>query len=479
MLWTGNSAGEAFALVVSEERLWNSCVGVLRTRVPEAAWQNCFGVARPVALEGTCLVLSVPSVLARQRIEGRYLDVLRATLAEVGGASYDVRLEVNPEARADVEFDDLDVEFDDVEDKFAPVASPPAPVVDVDRRADDLPVNPRYTFEAFVIGASNRFAHAAALSVAETPAKSYNPLFIYGAAGLGKTHLLHAIANYIAENYPGMRVRYVSTETFMNEFVDAIRTNAMPAFKRRYRDCDVLLVDDVQFMENKEGLQEEFFHTFNTLHGAGRQIVISSDRPPRAIATLEVRLRSRFEWGLITDVQPPELETRLAILRKKAEGERTQVPDDVLDYIATNVTDNIRELEGALIRVSAYASLTREPLTRGLAERVLGDLISPNEPRQITPRRILDSTSEMFGFTVDELAGKSRSRPLVTARQISMYVFRELTDFSYPAIAREFGGRDHTTVIHAVEKISTQMKERRVIYDQVTELIHRIKGGAN
>jgi chromosomal replication initiator protein len=274
-----------------------------------------------------------------------------------------------------------------------------------------------------------------------------------------------------------MRVRYVSTETFMNEFVDAIRTNAMPVFKRRYRDCDVLLVDDVQFMENKEGLQEEFFHTFNTLHGAGRQIVISSDRPPRAIATLEVRLRSRFEWGLITDVQPPELETRLAILRKKAEGERSPVPDEVLDYIASNITDNIRELEGALIRVSAYASLTREPLTRGLAERVLGDLISPNEPRQITPKRILDATSEMFGFSIDDLAGKSRSRPLVTARQIGMYVFRELTDFSYPAIAREFGGRDHTTVIHAVEKISTQMKDRRVIYDQVTELIHRIKGG--
>ena len=469
----GNSAGEAYTLVVSEERLWNSCVGVLRTRVPEAAWQSCFGVARPVALEGTCLVLSVPSVLARQRIEGRYLDVLRATLEEVGGASYDVRLEVNPEAR-----DEGDLDEDLEEDEFEPTGtSRPVPAAAAERRPDDLPVNPRYSFEAFVIGASNRFAHAAALSVAETPAKSYNPLFIYGAAGLGKTHLLHAIANYIAENYPGMRVRYVSTETFMNEFVDAIRTNAMPVFKRRYRDCDVLLVDDVQFMENKEGLQEEFFHTFNTLHGAGRQIVISSDRPPRAIATLEVRLRSRFEWGLITDVQPPELETRLAILRKKAEGERAQVPDEVLDYIATNITDNIRELEGALIRVSAYASLTREPLTRGLAERVLGDLISPNEPRQITPRRILDATSEMFGFTIDELAGKSRSRPLVTARQISMYVFRELTDFSYPAIAREFGGRDHTTVIHAVEKISTQMKERRVIYDQVTELIHRIKGG--
>jgi chromosomal replication initiator protein len=445
-------------------------VGVLRTRVPEAAWQSCFGVARPVALEGSCLVLSVPSVLARQRIEARYLDVLRATLEEVGGASYDVRLEVSPDARpADEVVDEVDVEPE-------PVVTPAAPPEE--RRPDDLPVNPRYTFEAFVIGASNRFAHAAALSVAETPAKSYNPLFIYGAAGLGKTHLLHAIANYVTENYPGMRVRYVSTETFMNEFVDAIRTNAMPVFKRRYRDCDVLLVDDVQFMENKEGLQEEFFHTFNTLHGAGRQIVISSDRPPRAIATLEVRLRSRFEWGLITDVQPPELETRLAILRKKAEGERAQVPDEVLDYIATNITANIRELEGALIRVTAYASLTREPLTRGLAERVLGDLISPNEPRQITPRRILDATSEMFGFTIDELAGKSRSRPLVTARQISMYVFRELTDFSYPAIAREFGGRDHTTVIHAVEKISTQMKERRVIYDQVTELIHLIKGGS-
>jgi chromosomal replication initiator protein len=470
----GTTAREAFTLVVSEERLWNSCVGVLRTRVPEAAWQSCFGVARPLGLEGTTLVLSVPSVLARQRIEARYLDVLRATLEEVGGASYDVRLEVSPDARPDADGDEDDLDELDLEPE--PVAAaPPAPAAD--RRPDDLPVNPRYTFEAFVIGASNRFAHAAALSVAETPAKSYNPLFIYGAAGLGKTHLLHAIANYIAENYPGMRVRYVSTETFMNEFVDAIRTNAMPVFKRRYRDCDVLLVDDVQFMENKEGLQEEFFHTFNTLHGAGRQIVISSDRPPRAIATLEVRLRSRFEWGLITDVQPPELETRLAILRKKAEGERSPVPDEVLDYIASNITDNIRELEGALIRVSAYASLTREPLTRGLAERVLGDLISPNEPRQITPKRILDATSEMFGFSIDDLAGKSRSRPLVTARQISMYVFRELTDFSYPAIAREFGGRDHTTVIHAVEKISTQMKDRRVIYDQVTELIHRIKGG--
>jgi chromosomal replication initiator protein len=465
--------------VTVEEQLWTACAGALRTRVPEATWQSCFGVARPLGLDGDCLVLSVPSALVRQRIEGRHLDLLREALSEVAGVPYDVRLEVIPGTRADDEEEGAEGPPPLTAVGRAPAEPQPPAAVAVEPgelRRDDMPLNPRYTFDAFVIGASNRFAHAAALSVAETPAKSYNPLFIYGAAGLGKTHLLHAISNYIHENYPALRVRYVSTETFMNEFVDAIRTNAMPAFKRRYRECDVLLVDDVQFMENKEGLQEEFFHTFNSLHGAGRQIVISSDRPPRSIATLEDRLRSRFEWGLITDVQPPELETRLAILRKKAEGERAQVPDEVLDYIATHVTNNIRELEGALIRVAAFASLTREPLTRDLAEKVLGDIIRVNEPRQITPRVILDATAEMFGFTVEELAGKSRSRPLVTARQIGMYVFRELTDFSYPAIAREFGGRDHTTVIHAVEKISTLMKERRVIYDQVTELIHRIKG---
>ena len=338
-------------------------------------------------------------------------------------------------------------------------------------------LNPRYTFENFVIGASNRFAHAAALSVAETPAKSYNPLFIHGRAGLGKTHLLHAIGQYVITNFPGRRVRYVSTETFMNEFVDAIRTNTTTAFKRRYRECDVLLVDDIQFLENKEGLQEEFFHTFNSLYGASKQIVISSDRHAKALTTLEDRLRSRFLSGLITDVQPPELETRLAILRKKAEWERNPVPDDVLEFIATNIKDNIRELEGAYIRVSAFASLNRQAITHDLAELVLQDLVSEQAPRQITPDVILNATSAQFGFSIDELCGPSRRRPLVTARQISMYVFREMTDFSYPAIAREFGGRDHTTVIHAVEKITALMKERRQIYDQVTELIHTIKSG--
>lgn len=335
----------------------------------------------------------------------------------------------------------------------------------------------RYTFDTFVIASSNRFAHAAAQSVAEAPARSYNPLFIYGDAGLGKTHLLHAIGNYVLENFNGRYVRYVSTETFMNEFVDAIRTNATTAFKRRYRECDVLLIDDVQFMEGKESLQEEFFHTFNSLYGASKQIVLTSDRPPKSIATLEDRLRSRFLSGLITEVQPPDLETRLAILQTKAESERVHVPDEVLEFIATHVTDNIRELEGALIRVTAFASLNRQALSRDLAEHVLSDIVSAGQPRRITPQVILDATSEMFGFSIDELRGPNRRRPLVTARQIGMYVFRDLTDFSYPAIAREFGGRDHTTVMHAVEKIGNLMKERHQIYNQVTELILKIKSG--
>ncbi len=337
-------------------------------------------------------------------------------------------------------------------------------------------LNPRYTFDAFVTGTSNRFAHAAALAVAETPARSYNPLFIYGVAGLGKTHLLHAIAQYVHQIYPAYGVRYVSCEAFMNDFVDAIRTNTTTSFKRRYRENDVLLVDDIQFMEGKEGLQEEFFHTFNQLHGANRQIVISSDRPPRSIATLEDRLRSRFEWGLITDIQPPELETRLAILRKKAEREPIPIPDEVLEFIASHITNNIRELEGALIRVSAFASLNQAPMSAEMAASVLTDILGNSRPRVITPKIILDATATMFDFTEEELCGRSRRRPLVTARQIGMYVCREMTDLSYPAIARAYGGRDHTTVIHAVEKIGALMKERRQIYDQVTELIQLIRG---
>jgi chromosomal replication initiator protein len=332
-------------------------------------------------------------------------------------------------------------------------------------------MNPRYTFETFVKGASNQFALAAALRVAETPGRSYNPLFIYGSAGLGKTHLLHAIGHYVQSHYQHDVVRYVSTETFLNEYVDAIRQNTTANFKRRYRDIDVLLIDDIQFMEGKEGLQEEFFHTFNSLHGANKQIVISSDRMPDAIPTLEERLRGRFKWGLITDIQPPDLETRLAILRNKAERDHSPVPPETLEFIASRITTNIRELEGALIRVTAYASLNNVPITTHLAEHLLGDLLSDAFVKPRTDEELLNEMAVILGFSVESLRGKSRQRPLVTARQMAMYVFRELTDLSYPAIARLFGGRDHTTVIHAVDKIQRLMKERKQIYDQVVKVM--------
>ena len=352
---------------------------------------------------------------------------------------------------------------------------PSAPGPTARRLLDEAGLNPRYQFETFVKGASNQFALAAALRVAETPARSYNPLFIYGSAGLGKTHLLHAIGHYVHHNYQHHEVRYVSTETFLNEFVDAIRTNTGNAFKRRYRDIDVLLVDDIQFLENREGLQEEFFHTFNSLHGANKQIVISSDRVPDAIPTLEERLRGRFKWGLITDIQPPDLETRLAILRNKAERDNVEVPSETLELIATKVSTNIRELEGALIRVTAFASLNHVPITTELAHHLLADLLRESASRPRTDEELLAEMAGILGFEVAALKGKSRQRPLVTARQIAMYVFRESTDLSYPGIARIFGGRDHTTVIHAVEKIQRLMSERKQIYDQVTDLLSRLK----
>ncbi len=468
---------EATTQVSDAQHLWNAAAQVLRAQVSEAVWHSTFSDARPVNLDGGLLVVAVPSTLVKERVQGRYEAMVRDALSEVGFPGVELFIEVLPDAQTngtdDSPRDLLESLMPSEQSDGAPVlALEPMPT----RTAADL--NPRYTFEAFVTGTSNRFAHAAALSVAETPARSYNPLFIYGAAGLGKTHLLHAIGNYVKQNYAHYQVRYVSTEVFLNEFVDAIRTNTGAAFKRRYREIDVLMIDDIQFMESKEGLQEEFFHTFNSLHGANKQIIISSDRQPDAIPTLEDRLRSRFKWGLTTDIQPPDLETRLAILHKKAEKETMIVPDDVMEFIATSITDNIRELEGALTRVLAWASLTHAPLNTSAAEKVLGDILSSHQPREITPTLILDKTSAMFSFSVEDLKGKSRRKPLVTARQIGMFVMRELTDLSYPAIAREFGGRDHTTVIHAVEKITALMKERQQIYDQVTELRQRIQSGA-
>jgi chromosomal replication initiator protein len=336
-------------------------------------------------------------------------------------------------------------------------------------------LNAKYTFETFVIGSSNRFAHAAAVAVAEAPAKAYNPLFIYGDSGLGKTHLLHAIGHYAQSFYQGVKVRYVSSEEFTNDFINMIRDGKQDGFRRRYRDVDVLLVDDIQFLENKEGTQEEFFHTFNTLHNASKQIVISSDRAPKRLVTLEDRLRSRFEWGLLTDVQPPELETRIAILRKKAHQEGLNAPDDVLEYIASRISTNIRELEGALIRVTAFASLNRQSVDLQLAEIVLKDLIPEAQGPQITAATIMGQTASYFGLSIDDLCGTSRSRVLATARQIAMYLCRELTDLSLPKIGQHFGGRDHTTVMYADRKIRSLMAERRSIYNQVTELTNRIK----
>ncbi|MEV0174465.1 chromosomal replication initiator protein DnaA [Streptomyces sp. NPDC050803] len=358
-----------------------------------------------------------------------------------------------------------------------PLAAKPAPATGPGEPTARL--NPKYLFDTFVIGASNRFAHAAAVAVAEAPAKAYNPLFIYGESGLGKTHLLHAIGHYARSLYPGTRVRYVSSEEFTNEFINSIRDGKGDSFRKRYREMDILLVDDIQFLADKESTQEEFFHTFNTLHNANKQIVLSSDRPPKQLVTLEDRLRNRFEWGLITDVQPPELETRIAILRKKAVQEQLNAPPEVLEFIASRISRNIRELEGALIRVTAFASLNRQPVDLGLTEIVLKDLIPGGEDSapEITSTAIMGATADYFGLTVEDLCGTSRGRALVTARQIAMYLCRELTDLSLPKIGALFGGRDHTTVMHADRKIRNLMAERRSIYNQVTELTNRIKNG--
>ncbi|GAA4618094.1 hypothetical protein GCM10023195_81110 [Actinoallomurus liliacearum] len=344
-----------------------------------------------------------------------------------------------------------------------------------EKTSEPARLNPKYTFDTFVIGSSNRFAHAAAVAVAEAPAKAYNPLFIYGDSGLGKTHMLHAIGHYAQSLFNGARVRYVSSEEFTNDFINAIRDGKADNFRRRYRDVDILLVDDIQFLENKEQTQEEFFHTFNTLHNANKQIVISSDRAPKQLVTLEDRLRNRFEWGLITDVQPPELETRIAILRKKAVQEGLVAPPEVLEYIASKISTNIRELEGALIRVTAFASLNRQSVDLQLAEIVLKDLIPNDSGPEITAATIMAQTATYFGIDMEQLCGPSRSRVLVTARQIAMYLCRELTDLSLPKIGQQFGGRDHTTVMHAEKKIRKLMAEKRPIYNQVTELTNRIK----
>ena len=336
-------------------------------------------------------------------------------------------------------------------------------------------LNPNYTFDTFVIGQSNRFAHAAAFAVSESPAQAYNPLFIYGDSGLGKTHLLHAIGHYAKHLFPSLRVRYVNSEEFTNDFINSIRDDEGSSFKQIYRNVDMLLIDDIQFLAGKEHTQEEFFHTFNALHNHQKQVVITSDLPPKQLTGFAERMRSRFEWGLITDVQPPELETRIAILRKKAQSESLNVPDDVMEYIASHITANIRELEGALIRVTAFASLNKQPVDVALAEVVLKDLITDAGDAEITSGQVLATTASYFDVTLEDLRSKSRTRTLTNARQIAMYLLRELTDMSLPRIGQELGGRDHTTVMHAVRKVGAQMAERRTTFNQVTDLTNKIK----
>ena len=465
------------------------------------AWVN---LTRPLALvEGTAL-LEAPNDFVKEVLDSRLRPVVAGALSAAYGRAIRVVVTVQPPSGSEPSYDEQTARYD-VIDRATPAAEQRSirrdeaaralPGTGRDRVADDpftpdgrmayggrsdqplepARLNPKYTFETFVIGASNRFAHAAAVAVAEAPAKAYNPLFVYGESGLGKTHLLHAIGHYAQRLFTGARVRYVSSEEFTNDFINSLRDDKQHAFQRRYRDVDVLLVDDIQFLENKERTQEEFFHTFNTLHNANKQIVISSDRPPKQLSTLEDRLRTRFEWGLITDVQPPDLETRIAILRKKAAQDRLAAPADVLEFIASKIATNIRELEGALIRVTAFASLNRQLVDLSLAEIVLKDLIPADGGPEITGATIMAATAEYFGLTMEDLCGSSRSRVLVTGRQIAMYLCRELTDLSLPKIGQMFGGRDHTTVIHANRKIRGQMAERRATYNQVAELTQRIK----
>ena len=445
----------------------------------QRAWLK---LVRPLTIAEGFALLSVPSPFVQNEIERHLRTPIVDALSRRLGQRIELGVRIEPAGDGDGE-DILISDLDEVDEDREALASAheswPSYFIERPRNVDDsdaasTSLNRRYTFETFIIGASNRFAHAAALAIAEAPARAYNPLFIWGESGLGKTHLLHAAGNYAQRLFPGMRVKYVSTEEFTNDFINSLRDDRRVAFKKSYRDIDVLLVDDIQFIEGKEGIQEEFFHTFNTLHNANKQIVISSDRPPKQLATLEDRLRTRFEWGLITDVQPPELETRIAILRKKAQMERLDVPDDVLELIASSIERNIRELEGALIRVTAFASLNRTPIDAALAEIVLRDLISDAGTIQISSAMIMAATAEYFDTTVDELRGPGKTRALAQSRQIAMYLCRELTDLSLPKIGQAFG-RDHTTVMYAQKKILNEMAYRREVFDHVKELTTRIR----
>lgn len=446
---------------------WNAVLGSEEIANLSSQDRAFVSLAKPLAQVENKVILAVPNDFTKDLLETRLRPTIEQALQQAVGNDISMLITVDPEHAQPI--DDIDADEQADATYAEPDKSQPAKVEDNTR------LNPKYTFDTFVIGSSNRFAHAAAIAVAEQIAKAYNPLFIYGESGLGKTHLLHAIGHYARNLYKGARVRYVSSEEFTNEFINSIRDDKAASFQKKYRDIDVLLVDDIQFLSGKVQTQEEFFHTFNTLHNANKQIVITSDMPPKQLQDFEDRMRSRFEWGLITDVQPPDLETRIAILRKKTLQERLTVPAEVLEFIASKISSNIRELEGALIRVTAFANLNRQPVDLGLAEIVLKDLIPDPVGPEITAKQIMEQTAVYYGVTIDDLCGGSRSRVLVTARQIAMYLCRELTDLSLPKIGQQFGGRDHTTVMHADRKVRQLMAERRSLYNQVADLTQRIR----
>lgn len=465
--------------------VWTEVISNLSDGILTPQQRAFVALTRPLGLVEDTALVAAPNEFTKDVLEARLRPVVVQALSQTLGREIRLAVTVDPtiapaideEATdevadatyADDSDDSLELTSEQRNEDSRPGTGSPG------TRLEDGRLNAKYTFDTFVIGSSNRFAHAAAVAVAEQPARAYNPLFIYGGSGLGKTHLLHAIGHYTRTLYKGTRVRYVSSEEFTNEFINSIRDDKAAVFQRRYRDVDVLLVDDIQFLSGKVQTQEEFFHTFNTLHNANKQIVVTSDLPPKQLQDFEDRMRSRFEWGLITDVQPPDLETRIAILRKKSVQERLVAPPEVLEFIASKISSNIRELEGALIRVTAFASLNRQPVDLAITEIVLKDLFPSESGPEITAAQIMAATASYFGVTVEELCGSSRSRVLVTARQIAMYLCRELTDLSLPKIGQAFGGRDHTTVMHADRKIRQLMAERRSLFNQVTDLTSRIK----
>lgn len=445
--------------------LWDKALTQIQTRLSKPSFETWLKFTTATALDDNSILIVAPNEFTRDWLESRYSDLILETLYEITGKHLSIRF-ILPSSETKNQPDKIPAQ--------------PIPVEKAGEQPDEYPqmiLNPKYTFDTFVIGNGNRFAHAASLAVAEAPAKAYNPLFIYGGVGLGKTHLMHGIGHYVLEHNPDARVVYLSSEKFTNEFINSIRDNQAEKFRNKYRKVDILLIDDIQFLAGKESTQEEFFHTFNALHEESKQIIISSDRPPKEIPTLEDRLRSRFEWGLITDIQPPDLETRIAILRKKAKAENLEIPNDVMVYIADQINTNIRELEGALIRVVAYSSLINRDVDLELATEALKDIIPSNKPRIINIARIQLVVGNHFGLKMEDFKAKKRTKSVAFPRQIAMYLSRELTDFSLPKIGEEFGGRDHTTVIHAHEKINHALQTDRQMQNTIQDLIDEIKNG--